>query len=368
MKYCKNYLKISILTALLMISQVYAADICVENSTQLYLFLSIADSNNQDDHIKIATGSYPIKVPPFTYDASETQETFDLKISGGWTTFAGNPCGQQLATSNFDTILDGEDENLILSIEMAGHANLEISNLFFFNGNGPGGVGGALRIDYPTGTDGEVLIENNLFKSNTGNSATALWIDIADTTTVRNNTFFENHAMSHIIRINSGSYGTYFTNNTVLSNTNSNSVPQTAVYLQTPAPSQVFVANNVLWDNDDSDLSIFGSGDSYFKNNNYQSLGSAESSIEEFIGNFTLDPQFQPIGPINTQIPLITSPLVNAGIKNPTLVGIPPDFDETWYVGDKDVRGNDRIIDGRIDIGAYEVSVASDIIFENGFE
>ena len=251
---------------------------------------------------------------------------------------------------------------------MAGHANLELSNLFFFRGNGPGGIGGALSINYPTGTQGDVLIENNAFLANAGNASTALYINIAKTATVRNNTFVSNHATTSgdIIRINSGAYGIYFTNNTVLTNTHDNPSAQTAVYLQFTAPSQAFVVNNVFWDNQDSDIAFFTSqGYSYFKNNNYQSIRNGTASINEFSGNFSLDPQFEPS--ILFNVPSITSPLINAGIKNPSIVGIPPDFDETWFIGDTDILEENRILDGRIDIGAYE-AVRGNNIFKNSFE
>jgi len=40
---------------------------------------------------------------------------------------------------------------------------------------------------------------------------------------------------------------------------------------------------------------------------------------------------------------------------------------ETWYIGDTDLLGNNRILDGTIDIGAFEALRGNDI-FKNGFE
>ena len=92
----------------------HAANLCAESAAQLQTHLDTADSNSQDDTIQITTGQH--MVSEFMYFGSANNEDFDLTISGGWTEFFGNPCGQQLSASAFDTVLNGSSGGRIITL------------------------------------------------------------------------------------------------------------------------------------------------------------------------------------------------------------------------------------------------------------
>jgi hypothetical protein len=63
-----------------------AATFCVNETTEIQDALAVAESNGEDDVIRIKTGTYTYTFPfvagMFYY---ETQEDFDLTLQGGWT-------------------------------------------------------------------------------------------------------------------------------------------------------------------------------------------------------------------------------------------------------------------------------------------
>jgi len=347
------------------IQPVTATEYCATNSAGLEFALAASEANGQSDIIRIAEGSYDVPVGGFYFDSNEN---FDLTLSGGWTEFFGNACGQQVALNAFGTVVDGNGTDRGMTIRVGQSSDIKVSHLFFLNGfiTGPGGRGGGLYVLSEDGYQGHVLIENNAFISNSAKYGGALSISRGHRIDVRNNLFTVNHseAGSAVEIVNNDVKGIYFTNNTVYQNTTDSTHPTNAagLYLATSGTSSALVANNIFWNNDNHDIRVTGNGYKYLKNNDYQSFSGGFNEVSM---NIQVAPEFES-GWLN-YTPVYHSPLVNGGITPPPFIPIPPPFDSDWEVGSLDIYGDTRIQDAQVDIGAVE-SPHGDLIFIDGFE
>ena len=351
---------------LLLASAVHADTFCVTTTQELYDALETADSNGQSDVIRIAEGAYTVSGEGFNYESSES---FDIDISGGWSAFFGNPCGQQLPGGPFVTQLNGDDSFRVLRIRPGLNADISVSRLYFVSGfvDGPGARGGGLDIFPPSGHSGAITIENNAFISNTARFGGALNVSRGTTIRIRNNLFAANHGIagSNIDIVQNTANGVYFTNNTVYANTtgSTSNLATGGVYVAVSDSSQAFIANNLMWENEAHDLRMAGDGYIYLRNNDFDSrigVGPDDQS-----NNISEEPLFEP-GILNFT-PSLASPLINKGTNPPAFPIFPIQFDDNWSLGDHDLLGNPRFQDGRVEIGAYEAD-PEEPIFENGFE
>lgn len=359
------FLKFIILLLLLNFPHwVNSANLCATTSQELHDALSIAQSNGQDDHIKIAIGTY---TGGFQYTAGVT-ENFDIKITGGWSFFFGNPCGKQSSVHPFGTKLDGENSDQVLAIIPSLTSNIEISSLTFRNGYRPLTQSAAgLHLNTDPSYLGDVLIQYCAFFNNESHNNSALQIKSGYKLVISNNLFLDNHARNssaiEIRQINSqiNSYGVYFINNTVLDNTNEGNLQNSGLNITVSGPSQAFISNNILWGNEVSDLILLSTGFTYLYHND---IGFKFGSADIESGNFSTDPLF---AAVSIELSAM-SPLLNAGLKPPNVINVPPNFNETWTLGDLDILGNMRIQQNNVDIGAFESIYRNDPIFSDDFE
>ena len=350
---------------------------CITNSAELHNALFDAANNAEDDHIKIMQGSYtPLFSTGFSYETSAS-ENYELKITGGWATFFGNLCGHQPTKSPFTTTLNANFLGPVLTIKTIRFTDVVVSSLQFRNGfNDSVTQGAGLIFINDVNYFGDVLIENCAFFNNESTDSSALIIFGGSHVVVRNNLFAFNHSeisssifliMLNGINPPNNDRGIYFTNNTVVANTNdntSNYAHTSGLYLHVAEYSQAYIANNIFWDNDVNDLFLSGPGYKYFVNNDFKlKLGLADLESN----NLSINPQFEP-GLFNYNLSQ-SSVLIDAGIKPPLAINNPPNFDETWSLGELDISDNERIQFGQVDIGAFESPYDySDVLFENDFE
>jgi len=344
-----------------------AAEFCVTSSAGLQSALTSASTNNQHNTIKIAEGIYD--TPGSTFEYSEGAG-WDLEISGGWTEFFGNDCGQQLSGHPYNTVLDGNGTHRIMNIESGGNSDITISNLMFLNGGYstlPSGGGLRFWSTNNMAHTGRVTIERNAFVNNQAEESSALYFfSSGPKSHFRNNIFTLNtsHDGSYTLDINYDlDSGVYFTNNTVINNAGDSVNNYGGVRFFTTANSTTYVGNNLLYDNGNRDLHFSGSGETYLNYNNVDLLSGTAPT--HFTGNFSADPEL--IEGFLEFTPSFGSPLVNAGFDPPNFVPIPTPFDLAWFEGTHDVVGNVRKQQGRVDIGAVETGPEPPI-FINGFE
>ncbi len=353
--------------ALLLSAPLSAAEFCATTSQQLSDALSTANSNNQNDTIRIAAGHYNAPLLGFVYAGLQDDH---LTVSGGWTEFFNNPCGIQSGVNAALTVLDGQHQQPVLRLHGHGNAGLDLSNLTVQNGfRSPqaGGNGGGLLISSFLDFVGNVRIRHVAFLDNAATAGAALYIERGDHLTVRNAVFADNVAAAGSaveIRMADG-FGVHFNNNTVLNNLSGSSDPAVAdgVFIEVAGNAQQYVANNLLWNNGAVDLAMAGSGVRHLYNND---IGVFQGTPDHAGDNLSVAPELSGSSPPFR--PLVTSPLRNAGRMPIPITPIPLPFTFAWGLDEFDLTGADRVIEDVVDIGAYEAWPAPDLIFADDFD
>ena len=351
-----------IFSMIMIVETCQSKEFCVTNSQELQEALSQAsDTFLEGHHIKISEGSYPIPEGGFKFRSADYTHQNFLKISGGWSYFFGNPCGQQYRRTPMNTILDGKNQGRVLHLEPALRLNIDISHLMILNGKAPEGeIGGGLLIGLTMNTEsGLVELRNNAFISNEADYASAFYLEGTRKTILKNNVFAGNESQYGAaikIKMPDTPYteGVYVLNNTILNNTSSIKDPFTASGLDINIISnaqQVLVANNILWGNGQHDLKVHGLGYSYLFNN---IINSSIGIFDETQDNISQPPIFANGGFLQ-YAPAAQSPAVNNGWYDPVYPPNNPTFSQNWHPTETDIDGQPRLSpEGQLDIGANE--------------
>lgn len=359
----------SIITGLvlagLLTAPTYAHQFCATNSTELQNALDAAEINGEDDEIRIATGMYPVPFGGFAYDsvAHDNGDDKSLSLKGGYTGFAGNPCGQILNFVPWETILDGNNAYRGLSATSKPHGDISVKFLTFVAGNAssaPVPRGGGLYVNILGDYSGDIEIEQNAFVGNEARIGGAIFADNNASNIgrmhVTNNLFVANWsygAGAAVLALNDGRI--YFISNTVLNNHSTENIWPGGVYIGSVSTglTSVLVANNNLWGNDHADLSFSGGAVTTVYNNN---IGVLWGTPDNQAGNISVEPEYQD-GDLFEYTPVRNSPLVDAG-------AMPPPIPLYWNLTNHDLNDAARVVGNFVDIGAYE----NERIFADGFE
>ncbi len=364
--------KFTILLLMCFLQFTNAEEFCVTTSAELNAAMLVASVNAESDHIKIATGSYLVESGflrgTYTYNSTEN---FDLEVSGGWSEFFNNPCGQNLGGSSFQTNLNGDEELRVMSINTGMNSDIKVSGLTFSNGKATDvpEFGAGLFINMPPGATGDVIVERNSFINNHAFASGALRIVGGNRTDIKNNILILNESDSGFPVMNiaqSDGYGVFAINNTIVLNTG-------GAYFNVDNSSQAMIVNNIFWDNEQADLGLIGTGFKYLRNNNIgtQSFNGNASQTNADIrqNNISSATDFE-AGLLNFT-PTVNSQMVGNGTKPPFIVPVPTPFSQNWFVGAIDNAGNTREQGNRVDIGAVESTHQEWVeipIFKNGFD
>jgi len=342
---------------------------CVTTSAQLQNALASADSNGQSDVIRIAAGTYVVPPGGFKFSAvSPNEANRDLELSGGWTFFQGNSCGQRISSDPEITVLDGGGSEQILDVILPANGDLTISQLTFANGSTTAS-GGGLDISLPQGRvySGTVRVNNNIFLNNDAEVAGGLAVNVtaaAATVNVQilNNLFLLNSASIQsaaaqiAVVMAPGTAGEIIINPlpavTLAHNTIENNTSPTVggVWLLGDV-TNLWVASNNLWANSGTDLRL-GWPSSFsdtirVRNNNIQDFFS-QSPPDEFTGNISVAPIYVSCGLFCLdRVPIEGSPLIDAGFQ-------PFIFFQPWSLPAVDLDGRPRLVNEAVDIGAWE--------------
>ncbi len=370
----KNTVIVLILCSL--ISVTHAAVHCVSTAQEFKTALQTAGSNNEDDVIRLKSGDYyTISNTQFIYSYTENNS---LEISGGWFDFNQFGCFSQ--TQNpMDTTLDANDQSMVLMFTYNNdypNVSFKISNLSILNGFHNQNVGSGIQMALPNNHNGEVIIDRVYFAGNDSDINGALTITWPQTVTIKNSVFQFNKSSEGdgVVQINlrAGNNGLYFINNTMLYNSHDVQSPDasTTTGLKVNIHSmdvdgfpKAFIANNLFWYNENTDIYLPSIGTSYFYNNDLQMVkGTADFEGNNISQSPILAPQ------ILNFTPQPGSPLIDRGLNETVLITDPPfPFDEEWSYGSSDFDGFSRVLNGRVDMGAVEAPPEIPI-FEDGFE
>jgi hypothetical protein len=331
---------VSILLALAASHGAQATSVCVSNADQLASALAAAQTNGQDDIIRVVAGTYLLD----SGLAFDSQEPDDLAISGG---FDAN-C--QVQTADF-TVLDGQ--HLVRPLDIVNdHGDITVDRLQVRGGVTsalPGGAG-----LHASSISGDVSIERCEFIDN--DSASYAGGVEADTLTgslrITSNLVAANTSLyfGGIVLFQDSGVA-YVVGNTVVLN---HDLQGMAGGLTINGNATFALGNNILWNNNqDAGDDLHSDAEHLRINNDIGIIGGTVSVADLVVGEQDVDPGFEQCGPPCSGFGLAgTSPLVNAGNDSPY-----------GGIGSLDLAGGPRRIGVHVDIGAFE----SDVLLRDGF-
>jgi parallel beta-helix repeat protein len=245
---------------LFLVGAAQAATFCVSDAAGLHNALSQAASNGEDDTVQIVQGTY---VGNFIYASTEA---FGVTIEGGYTAY----CASR-EVDPADTVLDGDAAGNVLVLSCPDQAvEFVVDGVTLQNGNASNNEGGGL---FAETYSGEVTLTNNTITENSaGLYGGGVYVD-GSTVTLTNNTITENSAgldgggvcihgstvtlTNNTITENSaGRYsgGVYVYNSTTVTLTNNTITENSAdsgggVYIYLDDNSEVTLTNNTITEN-----------------------------------------------------------------------------------------------------------------------
>lgn len=353
-----------LLLCALVLSQAASAEIfCVRTASQLQSALNQAATNEEHNWIRLARGIFRSTnsgYPEGFRHESAADRTLD--ISGGWSPV---DCSTQTMDPR-GTHLHGNGQRRVLHIVVGstnGNARVRLHNLSitdgFIGANLEAGAGA--QILFPSGRRGSAQIDRVIFRDNVAegaaSSGAALVFSGEADLSIRSSLFHHNSsansAAMELTVVGSNSVAMLM-NNTIAANLAHNPGgihPSAAVLMKGAAQFRLY--NNLIHGNTASSVETAAlvrySSDPVLGQHN-----SIESSslvwTPESNGNIAVTPVFA--GRVDDFRLRGDSPLRNAGFAlHPVLIGV------------LELGGGARVLDGVIDIGAYE----SDVLFDSGF-
>jgi hypothetical protein len=167
-----------------------AAFFCVSNGTELLTAIQIANSNGEDDEIRLKNGDYfhPNQLPYYINLREH------IEISGGWSDRGQFNCGGRVLGSNpMDTTIDGNNQSTVLFFTYDDNfpdVDVKISNLTLVNGySAVNGIASGLQMSLPQYHVGEVDIDRVYFVGNHSLHRSAVSISRAAKTTIKKQCF-----------------------------------------------------------------------------------------------------------------------------------------------------------------------------------
>ena len=337
---------------------VRAAVFCVKTAAELTGYLGQAQSNNQNNTIKIVAGT----ITPSAGFAYSMTNAFNLDIEGGWS----DVCSTQKPSAAL-TIFDGTSANAVTALGLAtyGSGNITVRYLTFQHYHTI-----ANAVSMHASQTGDLRLENCLF--------------------IHNTTAFTGNPSNLVTMGNSGGSGSvYFLDNAAIDNTVSDAAPGTIVSLKgggsaaatcnlcannntvsgnalssgssgavliegievTGSLIRANLANNIFWGNRGTDLYINYSTTVLVANDIGTEDGTSEAAGSA--GNISTDPLFVDSASGNYRLHA-GSPASDVGEN------LPPGTVRSY-----DLDGSARIDGAIVDLGAYEFH---DMIFDDGFD
>ena len=327
-----------------------AAVFCVKTAAELTGYLGQAQSNNENNTIKIVAGT----ITPSTGFAYSMTNAFNLDIEGGWS----DDCSTQRRDAGL-TILDGtstsagafylltyaggnitlryltiknytDSYTLVMQALGIGNGDLRVENCLFLN-NAPTGYAEVIAVTNETGGSGSLYFLDNAVIANTiSGTGTAVYLQGGGALATCN------------LCVN---------NNTVSGNTLTGTTRGAVEVKVVNGLINANLANNIFWGNSGHfDLYIYNSA--ILVDNDVNNQGGTPPAAGSS-GNITVDPLFVNAAANNYRL-RAGSPARDTGDNSPP-----------GTIRNYDLDGLARIEGALVDMGAYEYH---DVIFADGFE
>jgi hypothetical protein len=312
---------------------------CVFNAAQLRAALAdVSDGgvyNAEDNTIYISGGTHHTDGKEFFYSSTDPH-TLDIIGMGTQT------CGVTKQKAAL-TILDGDDKSRVFESHSTQGAVL-LQFLTIQHGNvGKNEHGGGLLMNDLVGDNGQPLVNLVIIRDNHAyidggfliGDGGNYGIDFLNNLVVRNSADVADGG-GGIVNTGANGTGTRINSNTFADNTVVHHAASAigGLYVHTATPDTM--SNNIFWGNSGydvkSDIAALVDND-YGSDFNPPAAGSS--------GNLQVNPHF--VGPSNFRLSA-SSALLGMGTLNPP----------GGYLSGIDIRANPRIVNGKIDIGAYE--------------
>ncbi len=330
-----------------------AAEFCVDTGAELQQALMTASNNGEADVVKIEAGVYEgVSAVAFAYSSSQN---FGVSVAGGYL----SGCAVQLLPPGV-TALSGSDARQVLSMHGAPGSSgaLNISNLTIRDGF-TSQAGGGLTIG-GGGFTGNVSVTRVVFSRNVSTGAGGgMSLYSEGLVNVLNNLFLLNRCglanCAFSATVNAPSpveLRAWFGNNTIVGNACVGGSGCNATGARFGGSGSAVFYNNAFAANTLGDLALqnFGGSGTELYNNNLVAISGTPPVA--MAGNIAYaNPQFVDLLDDDLR-PAFDSPLRNAGTS-------------TFALLHEDLRGEERVNEAVVDIGAYE---NHEQMFADGFE
>jgi len=337
-----NWGSITVATCLVLTAAPAAAtSFCAHNTADIQAALTTAQTNGEDDQIKITTGN--IGASALTFSSTEGHS---IELYGGHT---GLTCDGQV--SDPTTVLDGQNTVRILYLHNPGGI-VAIGNMTFLGGKAPVGTsGGGIFVD---GAAFVFLFRDTFFGNRTTGTGGAVAMTAGAVEFVDNLLVGNHGGQVGGVFFNLTSTGSIIANNTIVANISDDLTAPAGMSAVNTGTYGLF--NNIIWNNAAPGGSDFGIFSTNTRTTNDIGIVKPGSTAGTVSGELSIDPHFAPCTGflcINFELDS-ASPLVNAGSDVPAPFGV-----------GTDITGKPRTLGSQVDIGAYE---NDDLIFRYGFQ
>lgn len=333
-----------------------AAVFCPANSADLATALQTAESNGENDQIRLGAGPY--EAPDHAGFRIRAERGRRLSISGRWAGFF-MPCEVQLFVFPTGISANSSRRGRVLTLDYSEgfDEDIIISDVVLYNGYSEDKQGACLDAVIPAG-HGDLVLDRVEVKAceHRGDHGAAVSVRNLGVSTVliRNSIVSQNTTTGSTIDVAASGRAVFrLYNNTVVGNRFHSRAELPAVRVSSADGAIMSLFNNVIVENGQrlqAELEILGTGISIHHNvldSMYSGSASVESGTQVVSGGLLFEDM-----PSNLQ-PRALSALRDAGA----------DFESQW-AGSLDVIRAQRFQNRRLDVGAYE----GEALHADGFE
>lgn len=333
----------------------HAAVYCVGSESELSAALAVGQSNGEDDEIRLRAGIYFSDGKPYGGFAATVSDARGFSILGGWIDAACTVHRDDPTLS----VIDGNHANGAMTLSATRESSNAVRLAWLTFRNGAGHVGYGLNLGSPDYVTMPMVVENCVFRDNhnfDGYYGRGALYFVGDAGfLLRNSLFVGNRGTSASSVYMAGGMHSGYPVPAMINNTFTGNETLTDSQTIQIVGGPIRFANNVVWGNikpSPAAIDFYAFMAMELRNNDIEHLDVTVGGgpWPDSGGNISVDPGFTGQGNYR---PHPDSPLRNTGYVA-----------SAGELGALDLAGTPRVLEGTVDIGAYEI----DRLFADGFE